>query len=215
MDEPLNGGSKTCQLSMENIASLAASYAAAIKKISKKGGLHNNLKIGDIEPYPKYSVSELISWIKELEKNEFYLDFFHLDIYMYALKSRSGIDVITDLRALQEFCRKEHIPFGVILWSGYGPLNSDHAYYDHTMDLVRQVKEAIGRPDQMIFQSWIKRSSTSCGATDQVCRSVPCTPEDPPYCGQRSIPLNLPENDPNAFTHTRLINDALNLLNYP
>ncbi|QLH38463.1 MAG: hypothetical protein HWD60_05170 [Defluviicoccus sp.] len=141
--------------------------------------------------------------------------FFHLDINVHYVDVHPEIDLSADLRALKTFYRSEGIPFGIIFWSGYGPLNSDRAYYDHTMNLVRRVKAAIGQPDQVIFQSWIKRSSVSCGTADEQCRSISCTPEDPPYCGQKSIPLNLPEDDPNAFTHTRLINDATNVLNQP
>jgi hypothetical protein len=215
MDEPLASGTGPCKLSLEETASRTATYVKLVVEDNevRHGGVVP--AVGDIEPYPSFSVGALKQWTKELAKHGFKPAFFHLDINVHRVDVDPSIDLAGDLRALQAFYRTEGIPFGIIFWSGYDPLNSDRVYYDHVMDLVRRVKAAIGRPDQVIFQSWIKRSPTRCGTTDTACQLSPCTPDDPPYCGEKSIPLNVPENDPNAFTHTRLINDALDLLEQP
>ena len=120
-----------------------------------------------------------------------------------------NVHIEKDLKMLQAFFRETGIPFGIIFWSGYGPLNSDKAYYDHVMSLVHTVKRAVGRPDELIFQSWIVRSPKNCQESTRLCSLKPCSQMDPPYCGEKSIPLNLPERDPSSFSHTRLINDAL------
>jgi hypothetical protein len=80
------------------------------------------------------------------------------------------------------------------------------------MDLAGRVKAAIGQPDQAVFQSWVTRSPIACSRSEPACAKQPCSPADPPYCGEKSIPLNLPDDDPAAFTQTRLVRDVLGLL---
>jgi hypothetical protein len=58
------------------------------------------------------------------------------------------------------------------------------------MEWVETVKTAIGRPDDVIFQSW----------------------QGPAPSGHHEVPTNLPESDPGIFSHTRLILDSLALL---
>ena len=79
------------------------------------------------------------------------------------------------------------------------------------MDLAERVKTAIGPPDQAVFQSWVTRSPIACPRSETECAKQPCSPADPPYCGEKSIPLNLPDDDPAAFTQTRLVRDVLAL----
>jgi hypothetical protein len=137
---------------------------------------------------------------------------FHLDINVHFVDVHPEVHMQKDLQALQAFFRQKEIPFGIILWSGYGSLNSDKAYYEHVMKLTRAVKKAVGRPDKVIIQSWILRSPKGCQQSDASCMRAPCSPVDRPYCGQKSIPLNLPETGASSFSHTRLINDAISEL---
>jgi hypothetical protein len=76
------------------------------------------------------------------------------------------------------------------------------------------VHAAIGAPEQSIFQSWVPRSSTKCtaGVPCSEANKWRCTPADPPYCGKLSMPINLPENNPSVFSHTRLINTVTEML---
>jgi hypothetical protein len=73
------------------------------------------------------------------------------------------------------------------------------------------INAAIGQPDQAVFQSWVTRSPIACSRSEPECAKQPCSPADPPYCGEKSIPLNLPDDDPAAFTQTRLVRDVLAL----
>ena len=62
-------------------------------------------------------------------------------------------------------------------------------YYNSTMQWVQTVRGAIGVPQHSIFQSWILNGD-----------------------GVLDVPINLPENDPTIYSHTRLINDGLAVL---
>jgi hypothetical protein len=104
---------------------------------------------------------------------------------------------------------------GIIIWSGYDPLNADRAYFDHAMDLAGRVKAAIGMPDQLVFQSWVTRAPVGCAQSEPACLTQRCSPDDPPYCGEKSVPLNLPDDDPAAFTQTRLVRAVLSLFGEP
>jgi hypothetical protein len=165
--------------------------------------------IGDIEPYPSSSVNDLEEWTDDLIANGFKPAFIHIDINVHFVDVHPSMSMKDDLRSLQSFFHQKGIPFGIIIWSGYDPLNSDKAYYEHAMQVVYQVKQAVGRPDQVIFQSWVMRSPTSCQQSDNSCNAKSCSAADPPYCGENSIPFNLPETGPASFSHTRLINDGL------
>ncbi len=63
--------------------------------------------------------------------------------------------------------------------------------WSFTIEFIQEVKSAIGEPEQSIFQSW---------------REYPRQPLT------RRIPINLPEDDPSIYSHTRLINDGLDIL---
>jgi len=82
---------------------------------------------------------------------------------------------------------------------------------------VNRVKGAIGKPDEYVFQSWVRRSGIACNGAVPCNKSnkLGCTAADPAYCGSWSMPINLPENDPKIYSHTRLINDALSTFGQP
>src|SRR5204863_1474998 len=121
----------------------------------------------------------------------------------------------TTCDACNGFFHEAGIPLGIIIWSGYDPLNADRAYYDHAMDLAGQVKAAIGMPDHLVFQSWVTRAPVACAQSEPACLRQGCSPDDPPYCGEKSVPLNLPDDDPAAFTQTRLVRAVLSLFGEP
>jgi hypothetical protein len=212
MDEPLRSGRRRCGLSAVETARRTAAYVRAVDSSDETKAAGVIPVIGDVEPYPSFSVIDIKEWIDDLKAAGFRPAFVHIDVNVGFVDVHPEINIKNDLRSLQVFFRQKGIPFGIILWSGYDPLNSDRAYYDHVMRLVHEVKEAVGRPDQVIFQSWVMRSPQGCQESDKFCASQPCSRTDPSYCGERSIPINLPESDPASFAHTRLINDALTAL---
>jgi hypothetical protein len=185
MDEPFIKGlpSKDPQASNQNcnytMAETVERTAWFIKQVRAK---HPAIAVGDIEPYPYFSISELEQWIAALEANGATPAFFHLDVDRDAVQV-GGQDVAADLQALNRFCGSHGIPFGVVFWSA---ADSESAYYESTLNWVRTVNAAIGKPVHVIFQSWQ-------GTDNDV----------------HKVPINLPENDPAIYSHTRLLIDGL------
>jgi hypothetical protein len=212
MDEPAVAGIGPCKLSLEEVATRTAGYARAVRSSEEVRRTGFELKIGDIEPYPSLSYEVICQWITALEQSGFKPAFFHLDIDRHAVAVHGEINMSADLIKLHTFFRQRDIPLGVIFWSGYDPLGSDLAFYRRTMTFLREVRRAIGQPEQSIFESWITRSPATCDGFGPTCRASACTPSDGPLCGRRNIPLNLPEDGVGVFTLTRLVNDALKVL---
>jgi hypothetical protein len=215
MDEPLVSGRGPCALSMNEIAARTASYAAAVRTSKETQSSDATLEIGDIEPYPSIDVATLTTWIRTLAAHGFKPAFLHLDINVHYVDVHPEIDLADDLRSLNAFLHEAGVPLGIIVWSGYDPLNSDRAYFDHALDLAGRVKAAIGRPDQLVFQSWVTRAPIACAQSEPACIKQRCSPDDPAYCGERSIPLNLPDDNPAEFTQTRLVRAVLSLFDAP
>lgn len=210
MDEPLVSGSRSCHLSLDQIAATTAKYVRTTSTDPSLATADQNIKFGDIEPYPSFSIDQLQQWINSLQLNGLNLDFFHLDVDVNDVELRPQLDMAADLSLLKTFLQSKHIPFGVIFWSGRDPESSDQAYYDHVIDFVRRVHRAIDSSDELIFQSWVLRASRSCSPTLPCSAALPrCIASDPPYCGSHSVPINLPDNSSEVFSHTRLINDSL------
>jgi hypothetical protein len=185
MDEPFIGGQLTangqnCNFTMQQSAAQTAHFVETLQ------GKFIYTVIGDIEPYPYFSVAQLEAWISLLHSLGVQLAFFHLDVDP-ALVASTGADLAGDLQALNAFCQAQKIPFGVLLNSL--TTTSDQMYYSDAIQFTQRVKSAIGKPQASIFQSF------DCAT------------------GTCNTPINLPENDPNIFSHTRLINDALAILN--
>jgi hypothetical protein len=184
MDEPfilgqLTFDGQTCNLTMEQSADQTKRFIQLVQ------GKFVYIVIGDIEPYPYFTVAQLESWISLVQSLGVQLAFFHLDVDP-ALVAANGADLVGDLQVLNAFCQAHNIPFGVLLNSLTA--TSDTAYYNEAIQFTQRVKSAIGKPQLSIFQSF----DCATGICD--------------------TPINLPENDPTIFSHTRLINDALVIL---
>lgn len=188
--KPLAAGPSKCSLNYDDVVERTAAYIRLLSTDTSLGSINSIPEVGDIEAYPATSAQDLERWIKSLEAKGAKPRFFHLDVNVHRLDVSPEIDYQRDLRELKRFFQSENIPFGVIFWPGYNPENSEKDYYDRTMTWVKKVHQAIGRPDQSIFQSWILRTG-----------------------GNKSIPVNLPENVPSIYSHTKLINDGLEVLN--
>ncbi|MEW6403760.1 MAG: hypothetical protein AB1649_18350 [Chloroflexota bacterium] len=185
MDEPYMGGEltangQTCGYTMEQSADVTSRFIRQIR------AAYPQIIIGDVEPYPYFSVSELEQWISTLEANGTKPAFFHLDVNMLEGGRRPNVE--TDLPILSKFFQEHQIPFGVIFTSNvnFNPA-SDRAYFDATMGWIRTVSQIIGKPQQIVFNSW----------------------GGPALSGAHEIPINLPENDPAIYSHTRLILEGL------
>lgn len=185
MDEPLMYGQldingKKCDYNMEETAAITAHY------IERLTSAHPGIAVGDIEPYPHFSIAELEDWILALEAQGVTPAFFHLDVDTERVREEKR-SVAIDLRTLEQFCNEHGIPFGVIFTSNWTAAHSDKTYFNSAMGWARTVNAAIGKPQHVIFQSW----------------------QGPASNGAHEVPANLPESAPSVFSHTRLILEGL------
>lgn len=193
MDEPFMGGnyappgSKSCGYTMQQSADAASRFIRQVR------AAYPNLLVGDTEPYPLFSVTELEQWTLALEARGVFPAYLHLDVDMVWARERR-LDVAGDLRTLNQFFQERRIPFGVIFISDWTDAGSDRAYFDSTMEWVRTVNAAIGKPQHVIFNSW------------------QAAPEDRENKRIHDVPINLPESDPAIYSHTRLLLDGLAVL---
>jgi len=188
MDEPLIGGQvvengQTCGYTMEETAEVVATFIDLVTLA------HPEVLVGDIEAYPHYSVAALEEWILALEKAGAKPDFLHLDVDLERVEVE-GQDVTADLRRLRDFAEQRGIPFGVILTANWTFTDSDERYYQSTIQWTETVEAALGVPTHVILQSWW----------------------GPAPSGLHEVPVNLPEDDPAVYSHTRLILEVLGIL---
>ena len=186
MDEPFLGGEavvndKTCGYTMQQTA------AVTVRFLREMNAAYPNILVGNTEPYPYFSVAELKRWTAALEERGTPPAYFHLDVDMVQART-DGRDVVADLKELSRFFHVHGIPFGVIFTANSNwNAASDRAYFDSTMDWLRTVDKAIGKPQHVLFQSWL----------------------GPAPSGAHELPVNLPEDDPSVFSHTRLVLEGL------
>jgi hypothetical protein len=188
MDEPLIGGQivekgQTCGFSMAETAEVVVDY------VDQVASAYPDVIIGDIEAYPHYSVAELEDWILALEEAGYTPAFLHLDVDIQRTEDE-GQDVVADLRRLEDFTADHGIPFGVILTSNWTFADTDQRYYESTMRWTETVSTALERPMHVVLQSWW----------------------GPAPSGLHEVPVNLPEDDPHVYSHTRLILEVLEFL---
>ena len=187
MDEPFIGGElvingNTCGYTMEQSASVTSQFIRLVK------AAYPHIIVGDTEPYPYFSAHELEQWIVALEDRGATPAFFHLDVDIERVRVERQ-DVIADLQRLSQFCQEHRIPFGVIFTSNWRAAGSSRAYFDSTMEWIRTVNDAIGKPQHVLFQSW----------------------QGPTANGVHEVPINLPQNEPSDYSHIRLINEGLDV----
>lgn len=163
-----------------------------------------SIAIGHIELYPEVGVDQFKEWIIALEARGVTLPFLHLDVngprVDQYISLGMNIDLAADLAELKSFLEARGIAFGIIFFDTYWnsqawevDVYDDQFYFDRTMDWVNFVNNANIEPDHSIFQSWVFPVYTT-------------------GFGPNEIPINLPEDDPTVYSHTRLINEALGIL---
>ena len=163
-----------------------------------------SIPVGHIDLYPEVSVDMFKEWITALEVRGVSIPFLHLDVNGPRVEQYIAfginIDVAADLAELKSFLENRGIEFGVIFTDIYWNSKlweedeyDDQTYYNSTMEWVGFVDSVNVELDHSIFQSWVKPYYTTGP-------------------GPNEIPINLPEDDPSIYSHTRLINDALDII---
>ena len=151
MDEPYMGGElirsdgKTCGYNMRQSANQTAIFIKSIKN------QYPHIKLGDIEPYPRFNSRQLIDWVLELESNGAYLDFFHLDVnYLFGRYPPN----VSELIELRDFFKSKNIEFGIIYWNDPKPPTSSN-YTNGTLLWTNFVKKNKFYGTDHIIQSWV------------------------------------------------------------
>jgi hypothetical protein len=187
LDEPRVGGEEspdglTCAYGMEDSARETAAFIRRVRST------YPEIVVGDIEAYPHFPVSEIERWLESLEAQQAKPAFLHMDIDLERVRVERA-DVSGALVEMQRFCNEHGIAFGVILTSNWREAGSNRAYYESVMGWIRTVRDAIGRPAHVVFQSW----------------------QGPAPSGAHEVPVNLPQNDPENYSHIRLVRYGLEL----
>ena len=212
MDEPLVSAlglnTKVCQLTIQQAAAATARYRLAVLQDHDIRKLGAQPAFVDVEPYPTLSVATVKRWTTSLINQGFKPSALHLDVNVHAIDRSYALQaqLPEDLIDLQAFFKSLNIPFGILFWSGYDPEPTDKSYYGHAMSWVQRVKAIIGKPDQVVLTSWVRR----CSVRGPCTRKDPgCNITDPTYCGSLSVPTNLSERK--AYTSTRLLLDSVSV----
>ena len=148
MDEAYYHGSKSVYGCSYSMATSADETAFFINLIHAK---YPGVVVGDIEPYPYFSVATLESWIATFRTRAGYeFPFFHLDVD----RNARGWN-INDVKTLKNYCSGRGIEFGVIFNDNVQPFaTSDQGFYQRTMDWGSVVNSGMGMPQDIILQSW-------------------------------------------------------------
>ncbi len=125
---------------------------------------------GRREPYPFFTVDEIMLFIVAMDNAGVQLPFFRLDL---DLRHRRNEDTnsTADLKRLRDFLSNRRIDFEVIV-TGYDG-KTDAGAVASAMALAYEVQGAIGRPHAVSFQDWSSdRSGTGTSAVNLPERQV-------------------------------------------
>jgi hypothetical protein len=211
MDEPMRrwlpeyyyvywGGTDPRPCLADSLGALADDVAAYMLQMQE---WYPSVEIGHIELYPEVGIDQLKEWVVALEARGVTLPFLHIDVNGPRVDQYISLgmdtDVVADLAELQSFLEAHGVAFGIIFTDPYWgsqawdpDVYDDQFYYERTMNWVNVVNDAELEYDHSILQSWVFPVYTT-------------------GYGPNEIPINLPEDDPAVYSHTRLINEALSV----
>jgi len=187
MDEPLLGGQLvegglTCDYTMEEAAAEVAAFVAAVR------AEHPDVRVGTIETSPPQTVHEIDAWMAALAAAGAAPAFLHLDVEV--ADGISNPAFLAEIAWLRDASESRGIPFGLILTADWQVATSDAAYVQSVLEWAAAIRNGMGRPAHVVFQSWM----------------------GPAASGFHEMPINLPDDDPAVPSHTRLILDGLDIL---
>jgi hypothetical protein len=109
------------------------------------------IRIGLIEPYPYFTMDNIITFIGALKDAGVQLPFFRID---FDLRQRRNTDsnATADLKRLRSVLSEQRIDFEVIV-TGYDG-KTDAGAVASAMALAYEVSGAVGRPFAAVFQDW-------------------------------------------------------------
>lgn len=109
------------------------------------------IRIGLIEPYPYFTVDDIVTFVGALKNAGVTLPFFRLDFDMRHRRN-SDSNASGDLKRLRSALNNERIDFEVIV-TGYDG-KTDASAVASAMALAYEVSGAVGKPHAVVFQDW-------------------------------------------------------------
>lgn len=191
----------------ESLAEIAAMVADFIIMMNNAAP---SIIVGQIILYPELDIEGIKTYVVELENLGIYLPFIHLDVHGLRIIDYTGptygwvtlAQLRADLLELKTFLQAHNISFAPILIDlsvatrlfQFGEY-TDEVYYEGAVDWINEVNSAIGQPDHLIFESWVRPQYSDTDLISII------------------TPINLPENDTSIYSHTRLINEGVTIFN--
>jgi hypothetical protein len=122
---------------------------------------HPTYALGDIEPFPYFTVPELLGFVDALqarlkELGVRGLDFFRLDPDWNHPKC-----LWTEVKHLEDGLRQRGVKFSLIYWAADQPalahrgLADDSSWYAGVMSQMHAYDAAGGSPDELMVESWL------------------------------------------------------------
>lgn len=145
MDEPLWSAMNPCRVN--NMTQIALTVAQWIQRV--KGNTTADLLIGDVEPYPAFSASQLCAWIQQLHAVT-PLPFFHLDVDFHAIHKHQN--PVADIAQIKACADALGISFGGIINSL--PAQTDTEYVSQSLQNLATYQKSVGRLANVMFESW-------------------------------------------------------------
>jgi hypothetical protein len=170
MDEPLCCVRNNLKLSDEYAVEQTADFIARVRE------RYPEVRVGDIEPCPFLSNTDVIAWLEALQdrlaaRQVRGLDFFRLDVdWLHYVR---GNGAWPDIKALEDYCRSQGIAFSLIYWAADYPALAQRALADDATWYVSVMRQGYdyanvgGAPDQFVIESWIGAPSHSVPETGE------------------------------------------------
>lgn len=173
MDEPLCCCRNELKKPDEYAVEETAQFVALVRQH------YPGVRIGDIEPYPSVSLTELTAWIDALQARLAQmnggaggLDFFRLDVdwVNFTVADRGNW---REVKKLEEACRARKLPFSLIYWAADYPhlqrrdLADDATWYVSIMRQGNDYVLAGGSPDEYVIESWVGAPSCAVPETGE------------------------------------------------
>lgn len=178
MDEPYVFGYYFAHRPREKVIQETANFIALMRKH------YPEAQLGDIEPYPAFTVQELLSWVRDLQAKlkEMHvrgIDFLRLD-YDWTHNIIGDKGNWRDVKQLEDGLRAQGVPFSLVYWAPpfgfYQKMGIADDSIWHTLVMWQGYAYALvnGSPDQYVLESWIGTPSTGTPETnpDSFSRSV-------------------------------------------
>ena len=176
MDEPYQSLKNVMGKPLAYSADEVAGYVKSVREA------YPGVLIGDIEPYPSFTLAELEEWITQLnasliQRGTGPLDFFRLDVDWGGMNAGSyGRGSWKEVRALEEYCRAKKTKFSLIYWAsdyptvkgaGYQDIVDNMGWYCGVMSQGGAYASVGGRPDEYVVESWTEVPEHAVPETDR------------------------------------------------